>query len=399
MTHVHGFADGDCVVLRHKGDVIGMTRPLSAQARTSTRLGNIDHKNIIGKKIRDVVVSSKGKELRVHAPTIDEYIVMGPRLVTPIYPADANLITSLLDLHPDSGSFDSTSGAIPPIEILEAGTGHGSLTLHLTRAIHAANVGIPSAINHTKVPTGLWQYARSLAAGSFSRLFVMRTPALNADQSFEATPRAIIHSVDVSSKHSQHAAKVVGGFRRGMYMRNVNFVVGNVSEWIKQQMHARGPKPFLSHVLLDLPSSHTHVETAESALRVDGKLLVFNPSITQINTMIQCIRTKRLPLQLERVIEVGPAMTGGRIWDVRCVIPRAMAREVDRDTTFARQTDTDQAIKDGKQASHPEAGEEEPQNQRGLEIVCRPKVGERLRGGGFIALWSKNRTCKDSRVY
>ncbi|KAL8902113.1 MAG: hypothetical protein Q9192_000180 [Flavoplaca navasiana] len=399
MTHVHGFADGDCVVLRHKGDVIGMTTPLSVQTRTSTRLGNIDHKNIIGKKIRDVVVSSKGKELRVHAPTIDEYIVMSSRLVTPIYPADANLIISLLDLHPDSGSFDPTSGAIPPTEILEAGTGHGSLTLHLTRAIHAANVGIPSAVNHTKVPRGLWEYARSLAAGSFSRLFAMRTPALYAHQSFEATPRAIIHSVDVSSKHSQHAAKVVGGFRRGMYMRNVNFDVGNVSEWIKQQMHARGPRPFLSHVLLDLPSSHAHVETAESALRVDGKLLVFNPSITQINTMIQCIRTKRLPLQLERVIEVGPAMTGGRIWDVRCVIPRAVAREVDRNITSARHTDTDQAIKDGKQASHPEAGGEEPQHQQGLEIVCRPKVGERLRGGGFIALWSKNRTCNDSRLY
>lgn len=84
MTHVHEFVDGDCVVLRHKGDVIGMTTPLNVQTRTSTRLGNIDHKNVIGKKIRDVVVSSKGKELRVHAPTIDEYIVMSPRLVTPV---------------------------------------------------------------------------------------------------------------------------------------------------------------------------------------------------------------------------------------------------------------------------------------------------------------------------
>ena len=93
VAHVHGFADGDCVVLRHKGDVIGMTTPLNAQTRTSTRLGNIAHKNIIGKKIRDVVVSSKGKELRVQAPTIDEYIVMGPRLVTPVR-------TALPSVHP-----------------------------------------------------------------------------------------------------------------------------------------------------------------------------------------------------------------------------------------------------------------------------------------------------------
>ena len=48
-------------------------------------------------------------------------------------------MVSLLDLHVDL--LASQNGAQPPAEILEAGTGHAGLTLHLARAIHAANVG------------------------------------------------------------------------------------------------------------------------------------------------------------------------------------------------------------------------------------------------------------------
>ncbi|KAL8647770.1 MAG: hypothetical protein Q9226_006295 [Calogaya cf. arnoldii] len=240
-----------------------------------------------------------------------------------------------------------------------------------------------------------WHYARSLAAGSFSRLFTEPTSASYVDQSLEVIPQAVVHTVDVSPKHSEHAAKTVGAFRRGMYMRNVKFHVGNVSEWIKQQMHARGPRPFLSHVVLDLPSSHNHVETAASALHVDGKLLVFNPSITQINSVVQCIKSKRLPLQLEKVVEVGPAMTGGRIWDVRLVIPRARIKEVDDNMTAGRRADTDRAVKDEEQVSCP-GEEEELHDLQDFEIVCRPKVGGRINGGGFIALWSSNRTRTDA---
>ncbi len=282
------------------------------------------------------------------------------------------------------------------MEVLEAGTGHGSLTLHLARAVHAANVGIRLAANYPRSPREFWQYARSLAVGSFSRLFADHTPASYVDQSLQAMPRAIVHTVDVSSKYSQHAAKIVGGFRRGMYLRNVDFHVGNVSEWIEQQMHARGPRPFLSHVLLDLPSSHNHVGTAASALHVNGKLLVFNPSITQINSAVQYIKAKRLPLQLERVVEVGPSMTGGRIWDVRFAKPRALIKKVDENVTFAKCANADQAVKDDAKASCLDDGEEEqPHDQQSFEIVCRPKSGARISGGGFVALWSRNRTRQD----
>lgn len=176
--------------------------------------------------------------------------------------------------------------------ILEAGTGHGALTLHLARAVHAANVG-----RHT-----------ATADVGNSR----RKHAILGCQ-------AIIHTVDVSRKYSEHAVKIVSDFRQGMYMRDVQFHVGGVSEWIDQQMNARGQKPFLSHVILDLPSSHSHVEKAASALRVDGKLVLFNPSITQINKAIELVKTQRLPMQLEKVVEVGPVSNLSKCFFVKGV--------------------------------------------------------------------------------
>ncbi len=91
VAFVYKIADGDCAILRYKGETIGLTAPLSTQTRTTTRLGNFDHKHIIGKSLRDVVISSTGKELRVHAPTLDEYIVLTPRHVTPVRNASCSL--------------------------------------------------------------------------------------------------------------------------------------------------------------------------------------------------------------------------------------------------------------------------------------------------------------------
>lgn len=266
---------------------------------------------------------------------------------------------SLLDLHPDASHSGLCSDS--HIEILEAGTGHGALTLHLARAIHAANVGwdMPGADD-----------------------------IQTATETSRPRHRAVVHTIDISSKYSEHAVKTIGGFRRGIYTHDIQFHIGDVSEWIDRQIDARDRRPFLSHIILDLPVSHTHVEKALSALHVDGKLILFNPSITQINSAIELVKTLRLPLQLEKVVEVGPAMTGGRIWDVRFVKPRALTRQANVRSISA--TDTDNS----RPTSNALDDEASLDNDGGWRLVCKPKIGDRISGGGFVALWSKNRTRK-----
>lgn len=202
----------------------------------------------------------------------------------------------------------------------------------------------------------------------------------------------------MSPKYSEHAAKIVRGFRQGLYMRDIEFHIGDVSEWIDRQKSIRDMRNLLSHALLDLPSSHSYVEKVASALRVDGKLVVFNPSITQINSAIQLVKTKRLPLQLERVVEVGHAMTGGRIWDVRFVKPRILTKRLNVKQTAAAVGDSERAVGTGEDLDARAVDDDDSvMDEEGYEMVCRPKVGGRTSGGGFVALWSKNRTREDGQ--
>ena len=148
--------------------------------------------------------------------------------------------------------------------------------------------------------------------------------------------------MDVSVHHTAHAKKIVQGFRQGLYADNISFNVANISDWLDQQikdrrLEERENKAFLDHILLDMPDSYKHLEKAASTLRASGSVLLFNPSITQIITAAELVRTQKLPLFLEQVSELGPSVTGGKEWDVRAVKPRARLHPKNADGTVRRQ--------------------------------------------------------------
>src|SRR4051794_23216614 len=114
-------------------------------------------------------------------------------MVTPIYPSDAAAIVALLDIHaapPERDDFE-------PLEILEAGTGHGSLSLQLLKAMHGAN---------TK----------------------------------EGVTGAILHTIEKEAGVSELARTNLRNFRRGMYAGDgVRFYTGNVEHWLKEEVSRR----------------------------------------------------------------------------------------------------------------------------------------------------------------
>ena len=340
-----------------------------------------------------------------------------------MYPADANFIVSLLDIH---ASASTSPGEEEQIQILEAGTGNGALTLYLARAIHASNPSLPQEV-FERLDTGLKERLREDAgvptpkSTSEAREGIESSPTTppetdsNAEttlptaEQWKAQRGAVIHTLDISSRHSHLAQKNLYGFRRGMYAGDVDFHIGDLSDWIDQRLNAKkdenhqssADSPFLSHVILDLPGSDRHVEKVASALHTDGKLIVFNPSLTQIASCVEVIRKLKLPLFLDNVVETGPSMTGGRDWDVRAVRPRALMRaEMERNVPLGAkdaapnvdQAETNTSVendeaefekRDGEQARLPE---EEP---TGWEMVCRPKVGYRMVAGGFLGVFTK----------
>jgi tRNA (adenine57-N1/adenine58-N1)-methyltransferase len=335
------------------------------------------------------------------------------------------VIVSLLDIHASPPSDDE-----PPLEILEVGTGQGSLTLHISRAIHA----------------------------------------FNSEERKGDKRRAILHTTDIVQKHSEHAEKVVKGFRHGLYADNVDFHVGPLDQFFARMNEKREvgnsnasesttssypdailhplsgktslesesstasesgtppsskttyssaenttsfspttesspstsyvppPTPFLSHIIIDTPKSNSHIQLATQYLLPDGKIIIFNPSITQIGDCTETIKRLRLPLVQETVLELGQGISGGRVWDVRAVLPRYEEREAEKvrekDVHVERENRSgSQEEKDALSAL--EAVEEEAvrkaEEEQKFVMVCRPKVGRMIIGGGFVGVWRK--TC------
>lgn len=60
------------------------TKPLKVTKKVATKWGNISHDSLIGKRARDVVRLNTGREFRLHFPTLEEYVTLTPRIVTPV---------------------------------------------------------------------------------------------------------------------------------------------------------------------------------------------------------------------------------------------------------------------------------------------------------------------------
>lgn len=216
-------------------------------------------------------------------------------------------------------------------------------------------------------------------------------------ETWKKSRRAILHTLDISRKHSVHAKKIVQGWRHGMYAGNVDFHVGDVSAWIaSQKVLRKTEEPFLSHVFLDLPNADSHLANVAPALHNNGILAVFNPSITQIAECVDLVRTQQLPYLLDQVIELG--VNNIREWDVRSVRPRASLKKASSqdssevtETTEIPESSSDEAVEvvKGQEARDSELAENLAKTEEKWAMVCRPKAGSTVVGGGFLAVWRR----------
>lgn len=253
----------------------------------------------------------------------------------------------MLDLNlPRPGEDDPDA---PPFEIFEAGTGMGSLTLHLARALHAANPPSTPALRDALCTASYTQHQFGLELTPEEQV---------AYDDHRAARRAVLHTLDRNIKHSRAAHKLIRQYRRALYFPTIDFHVGSVDEYIAGRLEQTGDEPFLDHAILDLPSAHDNASQVIKALKPNGLLILFKPSISQIGDFMTWRRKTEQPVRPERVVELAVSTTadgvrdtgGGRDWDVKTVVPRGS-----------------------------DLGTEPVQ-------VMRPKVGDRVAGGGFVAV-------------
>ncbi|TAQ89098.1 hypothetical protein B7494_g2597 [Chlorociboria aeruginascens] len=409
----------DIILLKQRGNDSTssiLSKPLRPDSKIQTVRGSVATNDVIGKRPRDLVVSKKGVSYRVLQPSLAEYTSLSPRVVTPIYPQDANLIVSLLDLHPTVPSEgDPVKG--DRLEIFEAGTGHGALTLHLARAIHGANRKAPRTPPPEKGDKsseggeilkrprrGIFRKLATVFQGFFTPNFLpdptgkQAVAEREAYDAWRSKRRAVIHSLDSSLKHSAHAQQTVKNFRHGIYYPHIDFHIGSIDDYLSTRL-SQNREPFLDHAILDLPGTHKYMDIVSKALKPDGTLITFCPSITQINSGVLLVKDKRLPFLIESVLEIGAGIgVGGREWDVRPVKPRALLRAEQEarklNAEGAKVSEEEGESTEGEATGRSEQSEEDTSESSisedsGWEMVCRPKVGMRTTGGGFIAVWRR----------
>jgi hypothetical protein len=215
-------------------------------------------------------------------------------------------------------------------------------------------------------------------------------PESHEKASYEAyltSRRAIVQTLDISYQYSKFARKIVRNFRRGLYYYNVDFHVGTIPEYLSSRLSST-PEPFLEHAILDLPGPQEHMELISQALKPGGYLIVFCPSITQIVECAKVVREKNLPYALESTLELGMgAGVGGREWDIRLVKPRAKQRAEAEAVKVEERTD---AVLESDLADD-ELSSSTARDSRDSDFVtiCRPKVGGKVSGGGFLGLWRR----------
>ncbi|OBR03904.1 tRNA (Adenine-N(1)-)-methyltransferase [Colletotrichum higginsianum IMI 349063] len=373
----------DVVILRQRGNKdpkFHLSPPLRPDAPIKLAYGaKVNASEIIGKSFTDLIHDSDGRDVRLTEASLAQYIANSPRVATPIYPQDANLIVSFLDLNLPVPGEDPDFDADPPVEIFEAGTGMGALTLCLAKAIHGANPPVPPQLRDAlcAAPYERNTLPRKLANSDEAPEYNTSPHALDfagqpelaaLHEKHTAGRRAILHTLDINPTSSRMAHSLVRHFRRAMYLLDVDFHVRTIRSYLSSRLSRNGGQPFLSHVILDLPASQEHADVAVEALRPGGKLVVFFPSITQILNFVVWAKDEAQPLILDRVVELqtstsgGDGMfrdgTGGRNWEVKVVNIR-------------------KAVQEGETGAAAQAH------------VCRPKVGTLVVGGGFVAVFGR----------
>ena len=237
-TPDHVFREGDHALIVDRRGRRYLVK-LKPAASFHTHLGDLPHDTIIGQEEGVRVDSSRGHSLLALKPTMADFTRLMPRIATVVYPKDLGPIITFGDIFPGAS-------------VLEAGSGSGSLTIALARAV-----------------------------GHGGRLF---SHDLRADM----IERAKANLGAMVADHS-----------------HVSISHGDVYESIEEEG--------LDRIVLDLPEPWHVVPHAQTALVPGGIFLSFLPTVPQVQEITQKLRLARTFDLIETVeVLLRPWSVSGR---------------------------------------------------------------------------------------
>jgi tRNA (adenine57-N1/adenine58-N1)-methyltransferase catalytic subunit len=185
-----------------------------------SHLGIIDHDDLIGSPEGARVRTSGGSRMLALRPTLAEYTLKMKRGAQVIYPKDVGLILVYADIYPGA-------------TVLEAGTGSGSLTLALARAVG---------------------------------------------------PEGRVISYEVREDHHERAVENVTTWYegRGGKPDNIELRLGDIFEGI--------PEAGLERMVLDLPEPWRAVGPTTASLASGGLFCCYLPTVPQVSQTVETMR-------------------------------------------------------------------------------------------------------------
>lgn len=185
-----------------------------------SHLGIVEHDDLIGSVEGASLKASGGSRYTVVRPTLADYVLKMKRGAQVVYPKDVGLILVYADIFPGAA-------------VLEAGTGSGSLTLALSRAV-----------------------------GSEGRVV----------------------SYEAREDHHAGAARNIAEWYEalGGKPENVDLRIGDVFEGV--------PERGFDRLILDLPEPWRAVGTATDSLAAGGIMCCYLPTVPQVAQTVEAMR-------------------------------------------------------------------------------------------------------------
>ena len=215
------FEAGDRVLLIDQRGRRYMTT-LATGREFHSHLGAVRHDDLIGANEGATLVTTSGAPLVAFRPTLADFVLKMKRGAQVVYPKDVGLILVYADIFP--GAF-----------VLEAGTGSGSLTLALARAV-----------------------------GEGGRVI----------------------SYETREDHHERAVENVSAWYEGMGGKpeNLELRVGDVFEGVSETGFDR--------MVLDLPEPWRAMGTTTASLAPGGVLCSYLPTVPQVSQTVEAMRAE-----------------------------------------------------------------------------------------------------------
>ena len=182
--------------------------------------GSIEHDELIGAPEGSIVRTTNGAKLTAFRPTLEDYVLKMKRGAQVVYPKDIGLILVYADVFPGA-------------TVVEAGTGSGSLTLGLARAVG---------------------------------------------------PEGRVISYELRQDHHDQAVENIAAWYEGSGGKpeNVELRVGDVFEGI--------PETGVDRMIFDLPEPWRAIGAATESLAPGGVFCSYLPTIPQVSQTVEAMR-------------------------------------------------------------------------------------------------------------